>query len=67
MRLEKLIDHFGSQTRMAKALNVTQGAVHHWVNADALPPLRAIEIERITFGKFRASDLVEGAGDGDGK
>lgn len=59
MRLEPLIKHFGSQAALADILGVTQVAVHFWVKEDALPPRRAIQIEDITNGVFKASGLVD--------
>lgn len=58
--MEELLEYFGGQAALAKALDVTRGAVSQWVAAGALPPFRAIEVEMITRGKFKAVDLVEG-------
>lgn len=58
MRLEPLLKYFGNQAALADVLGVTQVAVHFWVKEDALPPLRAIQIEGMTNGVFKASDLV---------
>ena len=59
MRLDTLIKYFGNQAALADVLGVTQVAVHFWVKEDALPPLRAIQIENMTNGLFKASDLVD--------
>jgi len=58
-RLEPVIQHFGGQSKLAAALGISQVAVHFWVREDALPAKRAIQVERITNGKFKAADLVE--------
>lgn len=58
MKLKPLIDHFKTQAELAAALKVSPVAVHFWVQQDALPPKRAIQVERITCGKFKAQDLV---------
>lgn len=58
MKLKPLIDHFKTQAKLAEALKVSPAAVHFWVQQDALPPKRAIQVERITCGKFRAQDLI---------
>ena len=55
---EELINHFGNQAKLAKALNVTRQAITLWKMADTIPPGNAVEIERITDGKFKAVDLV---------
>lgn len=58
--MKELLEYFGGQAALAKALNVTRGAVCQWVAAGSLPPFRAIEVEQITRGKFKAVDLIEG-------
>lgn len=60
MRLEPVIKYFGSQAALAELLGVTQVAVHFWIKEDALPPRRAIQIENMTGGVFKAADLVDG-------
>ena len=57
-RLEKLVLHYGSQVEIAKALDVTEGAVSQWVSTGGLPAKRAIMIEKLTGGKFKAVDIV---------
>lgn len=59
MRLEPLIKYFGNQAALADILGVTQVAVHFWVKEDSLPPRRAIQIENMTNGVFKAADLVD--------
>jgi hypothetical protein len=55
--IDDLLDHFGSQYRMAKELGVDRGAVSQWVKNHAIPPQRLIQLERLTEGKFKAVDL----------
>lgn len=57
--MKQLIKHFGSQTALAKILNVDRAAVSQWL-VSGIPPKRAIEIEELTQGKFKAVDLVRG-------
>jgi len=56
---QKLISHFGSHSNLARALGVTRVAVTLW-GTEGIPATRAIQIERITGGKFKAVD-IEGA------
>jgi DNA-binding transcriptional regulator YdaS (Cro superfamily) len=56
--INKLMVHFGGQYKLALALNVSSAAVSLWVKEAKIPPLRAIQIEKITNGKFRARDLI---------
>lgn len=55
--IDALLDHFGSQYRMAKELGVDRGAVSQWVKNHTIPPQRLIQLERITNGEFKAIDL----------
>ena len=58
MKLKPLLEHYKSQSELASALGVSAVAVHFWVQQDALPPKRAMQIERLTLGKFKAENLV---------
>lgn len=57
MTFDEIVEHFGSQAAMADALGVDRAAVSQWRVA-GLPPFRAIQIETITRGKFRAVRIV---------
>lgn len=56
---EKVIEWFGSQADLARAAGVTRGAVAQWAY-NGIPPHRAIQIEALTDGDFKAVD-IEGA------
>lgn len=58
--LKEIIKWFGSQVEMARQLGVTQAAVAQWVSDEKIPPYRAIQIERITDGQFKAVDIIGG-------
>ena len=60
-KISDVVDWFGSQARMARALKVDRAAVSAWVRAGALPPARAIQIEQLSGGKFSAVDLIDTA------
>lgn len=51
---DELIDWFGSKANMAKALDVTRSAVTQWGYKGGVPPVQALNIERISGGKFKA-------------
>lgn len=55
--LDKLFLYFGSQSELARRLAISPAAVTQWL-VDGVPPGRAIEIEKMTGGKFKAVDLV---------
>lgn len=55
-----LMEHFGgTATAMAKALGVTVQACVVWLEKGYLPANRAIQVERMTKGKFKAIDLAK--------
>ena len=55
---DELIKHFGSLNKLAGELDVTSVAVNQWFKAQAIPAYRAIQIESMTNGKFKAKDLI---------
>lgn len=59
-KLEELIEFYGSQTALSRVLNVSRVAVSQWCDTGAMPPLRAVQIEILTDGAFKAVDLCEG-------
>lgn len=59
-KLEEAIEFFGGRNRLAGYLNVSSVAVHWWLKGNKLPPLRAIQIEELSGGKFKAKDLLGG-------
>jgi DNA-binding transcriptional regulator YdaS (Cro superfamily) len=56
--IQEIIRQFGSQVELARQLGVTQAAVAQWVSDEKVPPYRAIQIERITDGQFKAVDII---------
>lgn len=62
-KVEELIEHFGSPNKLAGELDVSSAAISQWVKEGFIPPLRAIQIEHITGGKFLAIDLARGVKD----
>ena len=56
--LKEIIKWFGSQVELARQLGMTQAAVAQWVADEKVPLYRAIQIERITDGQFKAVDII---------
>jgi len=56
--LDEIIKHYGGKLAMAKALGVSAPAVTLWCHLNRIPPRRAIQIEQMTGGKFRAVDIA---------
>lgn len=55
--IKKLIDFYGSRSRLARALGVHRAAVTQWCDQGGLPPKRAIQVEQLTGGMFKAVDI----------
>lgn len=58
-RIDELAIYFGNQLGIAKALRIDSAAVAQWRH-HGIPPRRAIELEILTKGKFKAVDLIGG-------
>jgi DNA-binding transcriptional regulator YdaS (Cro superfamily) len=52
MRTTQAVKHFGSVSALARALGIERASIYSW--RATVPPLRQIQIERITAGKLRA-------------
>lgn len=55
MTFDQVIEHFGSEYELADALNITRQAVQAWHGQ--IPELRTHQIETVTQGKLKASEL----------
>lgn len=53
MEMQKIVDWFGSKKKMAEVLGVSPPAVSQWL-INGLPADKAIELERVSWGKFKA-------------
>jgi DNA-binding transcriptional regulator YdaS (Cro superfamily) len=56
--IEKIIEHFGGQAKLARVLNIDRSAVNQWLKSGTMPPYRAIQIEILTNGQFKAKDII---------
>ena len=56
--LQNLVDFFGSQANLMRKLKVSRTCISLWIKGKETIPLnRAIEIEILTKGKFKAKDI----------
>lgn len=56
--IEKLVDHFGSQAKAARALGVSQPAVSYWLaGVHAMSAEIAFKAEELTGGIVTAKEL----------
>ena len=56
--LEEIFKHFGGQSALAEALGIDKSAVTQW-KTEGVPAFRAVQIEKLTQGKFRAVDILK--------
>lgn len=56
-QLDKCIKHFGTQSRMARALGVSRFVVNRWVARGRISATMAIEVERVTGGLFKKEEM----------
>jgi DNA-binding transcriptional regulator YdaS (Cro superfamily) len=56
-KLTAVIAYFGNQSAMARELGVTRASVSSWILSGIVPPARAIQIEKVTAGEFKATEL----------
>lgn len=56
---KEILDHFGgNHEAMAAALGVTRAAVTQWL-LGKIPSYRTLQIELLTNGKFKATDIYK--------
>lgn len=54
----EILDHFVRKSRIAYLCDVSQSSVAEWFSGE-IPPARAIQIEELSHGKFKAVDIVK--------
>ena len=54
MDVRDFVDYFRTQTAAASALGLKQPTVAGWVKRGEIPPLRQLQIEKVTRGKLKA-------------
>lgn len=57
---EKICNYYGGQKGLADALKVTEAAISIW-KREGIPPARAIEIEELSNGIFKATEIIKNA------
>jgi hypothetical protein len=57
MNYSDLIKHYGSQSKVARAINLRSPSVWQW-KKDGVPELRQLEFQKLTNGALRADRAV---------
>lgn len=55
--IDAVVNYFGNQSAMARTLGVSRASVSYWIVTGHIPASRAIQIEKVTEGEFKATDL----------
>ena len=56
--LNRMVRIFGSQTNIAKQLNIDPMAISQWKSRGYIPTNRALQIEKLTGGLVTALDVI---------
>jgi hypothetical protein len=58
--IDEVLDYYKSRVALARAVRVQTQAIHNWVTAGKVPPLRQVQIEQLTAGALKAdADVYE--------
>lgn len=55
MKLSDAVSYFGTQQKLADALNIKQGAISSW-NRERIPFARALQVEKLTRGALTVDE-----------
>lgn len=56
--IDDVIKHFGGTRALMRLMGVSRMAISKWRKEGCLPPARALQVEHLSGGKFKASRLV---------
>lgn len=54
MKIQEVINYYGTRKAVAAALGITKQAVSQWEAEDSIPPLRQLQLQELTKRKLRA-------------
>lgn len=60
--IDRVSDYFGSAYKAAQALNVPNQQYYKWVSNGYIPFKRGVQVEELTQGAIKASEIWEDAG-----
>lgn len=58
MTLEEVIEYYGNQSKVARALHISRAALTEWKKRGYVPLVQQYRLEKITKGKLKAEDEV---------
>lgn len=59
LTVRDVVDVLGGTRKAARAFRVSDSAVSHWMRRNKIPPEKAIQIEILTLGQFKAAELLK--------
>lgn len=65
--MQQVIEYFGGRNKLCGLLDVSNAAMSQWLAEESFPPMRAIQVEMLSNGRFKAVDLVDHKKQGCGK
>ena len=58
--IKTIVEYFGGVAETARLLDVSQPAVSQWLKNNRIPPARAVQIEVLSEGNFKAGGILQG-------
>lgn len=58
MSIDEVLKYYKTRAEAAEALGVQTQAIHNWITAKKVPPLRQLQIEKLTRGRLKADPDV---------
>lgn len=57
--IRQIVDQLGGVAVTSRMLGVSQPAVSQWLRDGRVPPARAVQIEALTGGKYKAAAMLD--------
>lgn len=57
--IRQIVDQLGGVAVTSRLLGVSQPAVSQWLREGRVPPARAVQIEALTGGRFKAAAMLK--------
>jgi DNA-binding transcriptional regulator YdaS (Cro superfamily) len=57
--IRQIVDQLGGVAVTSRLLGVSQPAVSQWLRDGRVPPARAVQIEALTGGRYKAAEMLD--------